>query len=195
MIWPMLILASGSPRRRDLLAAVGADATVVRPRVDETPDGGDPAATARRLARAKAEWAARRPDLPAGRRYIVAADTLVVSRRRVLGKPNGGADARRMLGLLSNRWHEVVTGVCLLDLKTGRAKCQAEVTRVKFRKLAPSMIRAYVASGEPLDKAGAYGIQGRGAVLVERIEGCYSNVVGLPLARLAKMLERSGALA
>ena len=188
--WPKLVLASGSPRRRQLLGAVGADFIVAVPRISEAVDTAvDPARSARRLARDKALWASRECTADNERRFIVAADTLVVYRHHVLGKPADPADAARMLALLSNRWHTVVTGVCLLDRRSGRIMTSAETTRVKFRKLSRAFIAAYVASGEPLDKAGSYGIQELGALLVERIDGCYFNVVGLPLVRLSKMLE------
>ncbi|MDI6740934.1 MAG: Maf family protein [Candidatus Edwardsbacteria bacterium] len=189
--WPKLILASGSPRRRQLLAALGADFTVVVPRISESVNSGDdPARTARILAKDKAVWVSQSHHADRGRRIIVAADTLVALRRQVLGKPADAADAARMLSLLSEKWHTVVTGICLLDRMTGKTAAGTETTNVKFRKLSGRFIRDYVASGEPLDKAGAYGIQELGALLVERIQGCYFNVVGLPLARLAKMLER-----
>jgi septum formation protein len=192
--WPKLVLASGSPRRSQLLRAIGADFRVRVPRIDEPiGEGVDPALTARRLARDKARWAHRHYTGDRGHRLILAADTLVVYRHHVLGKPRDAADARRMLALLSNKWHTVVTGVCLLDRRNGRAATAAERTRVKFRVLPGEFIDRYVASGEPLDKAGAYGIQRLGALLVERIDGCYFNVVGLPLVRVAKMIERMRA--
>lgn len=191
--WPKLILASGSPRRRQLLRTLGADFTVVVPRIDETVgDCADPRANARRLARDKALWVARRVRGASGRRFIVAADTLVVRRRHVLGKPRDRDDAARMLSLLSDRWHTVVTGVCVCDRRTGRWRTAAESTRVRFRRLSGPLIRRYLASGEPWDKAGAYGIQGLGALLVDRLDGCYFNVVGLPLARLDALLGRMG---
>ena len=192
--WPRLVLASGSPRRRQLMRAIGADFRVMVPRIDEPiEDGVDPSLTARRLARDKALWAHRHYTGNRGHRLILAADTLVVYRHHVLGKPVDAADATRMLALLSNKWHTVVTGVCLLDRGNGTSVTAAERTRVKFRKLSREFIGRYVVSGEPLDKAGAYGIQRLGALLVERIDGCYFNVVGLPLVRVAKMIERMRA--
>jgi septum formation protein len=189
--WPKLILASGSPRRRQLLAAVGADFKIELPQIDEQIDGGkDPVRSARSLAREKARWVHLHHTGDKGYRLILAADTLVVFRHHLLGKPTDQQDARRMLRLLSQHWHTVVTGVCLLDRTNGPLTTSAECTRVKFRALAPSFIDRYVASGEPLDKAGSYGIQRLGALLVERIDGCYFNVVGLPLVRVARMLER-----
>ncbi|HTY08317.1 MAG TPA: Maf family protein [Candidatus Edwardsbacteria bacterium] len=189
--WPGLVLASGSPRRRELLSAVGADFTVIKPDVGEEIVAGEgPMQAARRLARDKAAWVHARHHGDRKHQLILAADTLVVYRHHVLGKPRDGRDAARMLRLLSNNWHTVVTGVCLLDRASGRAVTAAECTRVKFRRLSPPLIARYVASGEPLDKAGAYGIQRLGALLVERVDGCYFNVVGLPLVRVAKLLER-----
>ncbi len=189
--WPRLILASGSPRRRQLLAAVGADFKVKPPLIDELLDGSaDPVQSARLLARDKALWVHSHYHGDRSYRLILAADTLVVYRHHVLGKPSDRQDAKRMLRLLSSNWHTVVTGVCLLDRSCGRIATSTECTRVKFRPLSPSFINRYVASGEPLDKAGAYGIQRLGALLVERIDGCYFNVVGLPLVRVATMIER-----
>lgn len=191
LTWPRLLLASGSPRRRSLLLALGADVAVAVPRVDEAVrDGEDPCLAARRLARDKALWAARRGRGRGGGRIIVAADTLVVYRHHVLGKPRDRRDAARMLSLLSDRWHTVVTGICVHDAGTGRTRTAAATTRVRFRRLSAASIRRYVASGEPMDKAGAYGIQGLGALLVDRIDGCYFNVVGLPLAMLDALLKR-----
>jgi septum formation protein len=182
--WPPLLLASASPRRRELLAGLGAD-FIVRPSgfVEDEPSG-DPARAARGMARQKAAAAGRgRPG-----RIILAADTVVAFRHHVLGKPADAGDAQRMLQLLSGRWHQVHTGVCLMNPLSRRAVSGCETTRVKFRRLSPDEIRRYVATGEPMDKAGAYGIQGRGALLVEKIDGCYFNVMGLPLARLNRMV-------
>lgn len=127
-----------------------------------------------------------------GHGLVIGADTVVILSGATLEKPADAAEAREMLAALSGRWHEVYTGLALVDGLTGIARIGHERTRVKFRRLLPGEIEAYVGSGEPLDKAGAYGIQGLGAVLVERIEGCYTNVVGLPLARLISMLREFG---
>jgi septum formation protein len=126
------------------------------------------------------------------RGVIVASDTLVSLDGAPLGKPEDAADARRMLTALSDREHEVFTGVCVLDAKTGRMETRSVRTGVTFRALAPGEIEAYIATGEPMDKAGAYGAQGRGALFVERIEGDFFNVMGLPLCRLGKMLKEQG---
>lgn len=121
---------------------------------------------------------------------VVGADTVVVWHGMVLGKPSGAQEAVEMLRRLQNDAHEVFTGIALVDAGSGKSELAYEQTRVKFRPLTEAEIRRYVSTGEPLDKAGAYGAQGIGAVFIERIEGSYSNVVGLPLARLALMLQR-----
>ncbi len=184
-----LILASRSPRRRELLEQIGLVFSVDAPDLDEAVRPGEEAeAYALRVAREKAAVAADR----AGRGIVIAADTVVVLGSGILGKPVDAADAERMLGLLSGREHRVITGIAVRDAATGRTAARSAVTRVLFRKLTPEAVRAYAASGEPLDKAGAYGIQEKGALLVERIEGCFYNVVGLPLALLEEMLEEFG---
>jgi septum formation protein len=182
----MLILASGSPRRREILSSAGIE-HVVRPAdVDEAIlPGEDPASYVRRLARAKSEAAATGiKDL------VLGADTVVVVDGLILGKPADRDDARRMLALLAGREHEVITGICL---RGGTTVIEdAETTRVRFVPLSPEEIEAYVASGEPMDKAGAYAIQGLAAKFVDRVEGCYFNVVGLPVARVYAHLKRLG---
>lgn len=185
---PRLVLASGSPRRRDLLTRLGLAFDVDPPRDPEGTlgDGEPPAAFARRQAEAKAvEVAERRPgDL------VIAADTIVVLEGVVLGKPVDEEDARSMLERLSGRAHTVHTGVAVA-LGARRAS-GVEVTEVRFRDLDPAEIRDYVATGEPLDKAGAYGIQAFGATLVEEVRGCYFNVMGLPIVRLTRLLAETG---
>lgn len=184
-----IILASNSPRRRELLSQVGLDFTVDPADVDEQViDGETPEGYAVRVARDKARVAARK----AGAGLVIAADTIVVLDGAILGKPADDRDAKRMLSLLSGRHHQVMTGLAILDAATGRTESNLSVSSVWFRPLTPSEISAYVATGEPRDKAGAYGIQGRGALLVERIEGCYFNIVGLPLSLLNDMLRGFG---
>ncbi len=184
-----IILASNSPRRRDLLRQIGiaftSDPADVDERIlpDETPEG-----YAVRVALDKARVAAARSD----NGMVIAADTIVVLNDTILGKPVAEADAVRMLTMLSGRMHRVITGLALMDAASGKTMARTAVTRVWFRDLAPETIESYVATGEPLDKAGAYGIQGRGALLVDRIDGCYFNVVGLPLALLADLLGDAG---
>jgi septum formation protein len=184
-----IILASNSPRRKELLKQIGLDFTVAPADVDESVLTGEaPETCASRLALDKARFAARR----AGDGIVIAADTIVVVDGSVLGKPTDAADARRMLERLSGKEHAVITGLAVLDASTGRSIVRTSVTKVVFRDLLQREIDSYVATGEPLDKAGAYGIQERGALLVERIEGCYSNVVGLPLSLLGEMLREFG---
>jgi len=178
------ILASASPRRRELLALAGIPFEVYVPNVDER---FDPAWTAAQAARALAELkaAATAQNFPGA--CIIAADTVVETGGILLGKPEDAAGAARMLRLLSGREHRVVTGVCL---RLGQARrVFSQETLVRFYQLGEDEIEAYVRTGEPMDKAGAYGIQGRGALLVEGIMGDYYNVVGLPVARLARELK------
>ncbi len=186
---PLLILASGSPRRQSLLAGLGVPFRTVVPQVDEeaVQVPGDPAGLVLARARAKAEAVAAKD---AG--LVIAADTVVVIDGDVLGKPVDPQQAGHMLGRLSGRRHEVYTGLLVLDSRTGEKAEAVEVTRVWMRRLTPGQIDAYVASGEPLDKAGAYAVQGLGALLIERIDGCFYNVVGLPLMRLGLLLSHFG---
>lgn len=186
-----LVLASGSPRRAQILRALGLD-PVVRPQdVDETPRAGEgPVELVLRLSRLKAHAAlagARPGDV------VLAADTTVVVDGRELGKPADDEDARATLRLLSGRTHQVSTGVCALVAgEGGRARGEAsfaETTDVTFHELDEAQVRAYVASGEPADKAGSYGIQGLGALLVSGISGDYLNVVGLPAARTVREVD------
>lgn len=147
-----------------------------------------PRKAAERIARRKAEAIAS--DLEQG--LVLAADTIVLCAGEILGKPRSVDEACRMLSCLSGKSHEVITAVCLKDVNRIESEVVSEVTRVYFRNLCPGEIQAYVNSGEAMDKAGAYGIQGMGAVFVERIDGCYFNVVGLPIRRVYEMLSRQG---
>lgn len=178
-----LILASASPRRRALLEQIGVAFDVD---VSDVEEGDDPRANAVEKARAVA---ARHRGEDA---VVLGADTEVVLDGAVLGKPADGAHAREMLSRLSGRTHSVVSAYALVDCVTGDELVRAVETDVTFRPLTDDDIDAYVATDEPLDKAGAYGIQGRGAVLVERIDGDYFTVVGLPLADLAVALRGFG---
>jgi len=182
-----LVLASGSPRRRELLTSLGWPFTVRIPEVDESfLNGEDPEKAVVRLAGAKAEAAASgHPD-----EWIVAADTVVSLEGKILGKPSSRGDASRMLSLLSGKTHTVFTGIAVFS-PSGR-EIGVEGTDVVFRTLGRDEIRAYAESGECGDKAGAYAIQGLGALLVEGIRGDYFNVVGLPLYRLSRMLGSLG---
>ena len=175
-------LASSSPRRLSLLRSIGLDVTVVRSDYEENNELGpdnDPRALALRHAHGKADAAQT-----SGPPVLVAADTLVVVEGAVLGKPRDEADARRMLGLLAGREHEVHTAFVVLDRSCGERKDGVESARVRFAAIDEQRIARYVATGEPMDKAGAYGIQGRGALNVLSIQGDFYAVMGLPLARL-----------
>lgn len=178
----MLVLASQSPRRKEILAQAGIPFVARTAPVDETPlNGESPEQYVRRLAREKAEAVPAAPD-----EIVLGADTTVVVDGEVLGKPADAADARRMLARLSGRRHQVVTGVCL---KRGDACiCDHASTEVWFSPMTDAEIDAYVAGGEPMDKAGAYAIQGLASRYIERIEGCYFNVVGLPVALVFRHL-------
>jgi septum formation protein len=178
----MLILASQSPRRQELLRHAGIPFLIRPAQVEERPlPGEDAHAYARRLARAKAEAVSAAPE-----DVVLGADTVVVADGEILGKPADQADARRMLRLLSGREHQVITGICLRTVQ--HAVLDSESTSVRFVPLSEEEIADYVASGEPADKAGAYAIQGLASKFIDRLEGCYSNVVGLPLALLYKHL-------
>jgi septum formation protein len=182
-----LVLASASPRRRELLAAAGFEFDVEPAEVDETRWPDEPAtAYVVRVARQKAaSVAARHPDRP-----VLGADTAVVLGQHVLGKPADPADASRMLDRLSGRAHQVVTGLALT--LRGQTYAEVEQTAVWVSTLSASDIAWYVASGEPMDKAGGYAIQGLASRFIPRIEGSYSNVVGLPMATLLQLLRRAG---
>ncbi len=184
-----LILASNSPRRKDLLRQIGVDFSVDPADVDERVlPGESPEGYAVRVALDKARVTAART----GTGIVIAADTIVVLDDEILGKPADAADAERILMRLSGKVHCVITGLAVMDAATGKSLSRTSITRVWFRILAPSEIISYVATGEPLDKAGAYGIQERGALLVDKIDGCYFNVVGLPLSLLCQLLRAFG---
>jgi septum formation protein len=187
-----LVLASASPRRAELLRQARLEFEVRRPQVHETrAHAGEPAALALRRAQDKARAVAAR--VPG--RLVLGADTVVVLDGRILGKPSGPTQAVQMLAALSGRWHRVITGLAVAAGDGEQAWLLAGdtvATEVRFRELAADEIEAYVATGEPLDKAGAYGIQGRGALLVRELRGCYCNVVGLPLSRLGELLRETG---
>ena len=177
-----LLLASASPRRRELLRNAGFDFDVQASQiVEEMKPGERPEEFARRAAREKAMHVAA--SSPPGR-LVLGADTVVVVDGETLGKPSDPVNAARMLRLLSGRTHQVHTGVCLVRAPDEVKALEHETTLVTFRELDEEEIRSYVESGEPMDKAGAYGVQGLASKFVTRISGCYSNVVGLPLARV-----------
>ena len=185
-----LILASTSPRRAELLRNAGISFSVLTSAIDETPVPGElPNDMVLRLANAKAELVAARAVGPA---IIIAADTTVTLDGKILGKPRSSDDARHMLEQLSGRTHSVLTGVSLIRLPDAAHLEFVESTLVHFQPLTSEEISAYLSTGEPFDKAGAYAIQGRAARYIPRVEGCYFNVVGLPLARLTSALIELG---
>ena len=180
-----IILASASPRRRELLQQAGFTFTVVASGVPEVRSPGEaPIAFATRLAREKAQDVASKSSAAA---IVIGADTVVVCDEEVLGKPVDAEDAKRMLRLLAGRTHQVITGVCVLSGDV--VELAAEVTMVQMLTVSSQEIDEYVASGEPMDKAGAYAIQGRAARWIPRIQGCYFNVVGLPIALVTAMIQ------
>lgn len=185
-----IVLASASPRRRELLSQVGIPFEVVPGDIDEenTELSGTPGQKAEQLARMKAANVAAR--LESG--LVLGADTIVVCDDEIFGKPADEEDARRMLMKLGGREHQVITGIALVDASSGKARTAHEITTVRFSELTGREIDVYIASGEPFDKAGAYAIQGRAAIFVESLDGCYSNVVGLPLRRLYCLLRDFG---
>jgi septum formation protein len=195
----MIVLASASPRRQELLRSAGIPFTVQAPLIDETLRSGESATDcAMRLAQEKALAVAERSP----GEFVLGADTIVVIDEAMLGKPRDAEDAARMLRLLAGRKHNVITGVCLVSpdggagqVRTGKreVRISSETTLVRMCELKEEEIHDYVATGEPMDKAGAYAIQGIASRWIPRIEGDYSNVVGLPVARVYKMLREAGA--
>lgn len=184
---PTIILASGSPRRHELLARLGWAFEAHAPNVDEHV-AGTPREMVDQLSERKARAAAA--DFSSG--IVLGADTLVAVRGEALGKPRDEADARRMLGMLSGRKHEVLTGVCMLDIASGRMVKRVECTQVRFAELTERDIDEYVATGEPMGKAGAYAIQGDAGAFVTEINGSFENVMGLPVEVLELMLRQLG---
>ncbi|MBE0501262.1 MAG: septum formation inhibitor Maf [Desulfuromonadales bacterium] len=189
---PQIVLASASPRRKELLTRIGLAIAVIPADIDETvlPDEL-PEAHVERLSLAKARAIAARRDVDG--RWFIGSDTVVVRDDVILGKPADAADATVMLRSLAGRSHRVVSGYAVVDREQNRFEAAAIVTRVNFRELTDAEIAGYIATGEPADKAGAYGIQGIGASLVRSIDGSYTNVVGLPLCEVVETLERMGA--
>ncbi len=178
-----MILASASPRRKELLTYIIPRFDVVPSGIDETASG-TPAEQVKKLALDKAlDVASKHPDA-----LVIGADTLVAAGRRVLGKPASEAEAADMLRLLSGREHKVYTGVAVVS--DGAAKADVNMTRVLFAPLSDAEIRDYIKTGEPMDKAGAYGIQGYGGKFIRAVHGCYFNVMGLPLNMLYNMLKK-----
>jgi septum formation protein len=183
---PRIILASGSPRRAEILNTINWPFEVVSPDIDETRSANEDAMTyVKRLALAKAQAVAQRVTGS----LIVAADTTVVIGEQILEKPNDQNDARRMLRELSGQWHQVITGVALVDTITSESRVDIATTEVKFATMSLDEIDWYVSSGEPMDKAGAYAIQGLGARFVEGIRGDFFNVMGLPVRLLYELMQ------
>lgn len=183
-----IILASVSPRRAELLNQLGLEYQVIPSEVSETIPNQSvfPEELVTKLALHKASDVARKIE----QGLVIGADTLVVLGETIFGKPSDPDEAVKMLSMLSGKTHSVYTGIAMIQVPSGQTEVGYSETKVKFRPVSLAEIRSYVATGEPLDKAGAYGIQGKGGVLVETIEGCYFNVVGLPLSKLADMLRK-----
>ena len=182
-----IVLASGSPRRQELLHRIGIDDFTIRvPDIEESyPEGLTPREIVEYISRKKAQAVEAEPD-----EIVITADTMVFLDRQRLGKPADEADAMRMLSSLQGRKHVVCTGVTVRQ--GDRFLTQSEATDVFFRRASDEELAAYIRTGEPMDKAGAYGVQGMGALLVERLEGDFFNVMGLPLLRLSRMLSAFG---
>ncbi len=187
---PKIVLASGSPRRAEILRTVGWPFEMMSPEIDETRRTSEDAVTyVQRLARSKAETVAQRVSSS----LIVAADTTVVINEEILEKPSDQDDAGRMLRKLSGQWHQVITGVALTGGATSQIQVAYETTEVKFATMSEDEVNWYASSGEPMDKAGAYAIQGLGARFIERIRGDYFNVMGLPVRLLYEMIQEFSA--
>lgn len=181
-----IVLASASPRRREILNNLGLEFEVICSETEEKVDGElPPHMIVQELAMLKgADVAAKTKGA-----IVISADTIVCYDKAILGKPADEVNAKKMLKKLSGNVHEVYTGVCVTDSKSGKSVSDYEVTKVKFRELTDEEIDRYIATNEPMDKAGGYGIQGKGCLLVEKIEGDYLNVVGLPAVKLAEILK------
>ena len=185
------VLASASPRRKELLEKMGLQFSIVVSEADESTVSRDIPVNlyVQELALLKASATAQML-LRNKKALLIAADTIVTLDGEILGKPDGEDDAKKMLSSLSGRTHEVYTGYCIMRISDGKTVCNSVKTEVKFKTLTEQKIRSYIESGEPMDKAGAYGIQGLGSMLIEKINGDYFNVVGLPVSALADTLEK-----
>jgi len=189
-----IILASSSPRRIELLKQIGLDFEIIPANIkEEFEENIEPGKYASEMSRQKALAVAEKVKGKYNRgTYVLGADTIVVVDNIILGKPEDEDHAQRMLKLLENKWHEVITGLTLINAETFKCITETEITRVKVPAFSKGFLESYLALKEPYDKAGSYGIQVAGSLMVERIEGCYFNVMGLPLYRLSKMLENEG---
>lgn len=189
-----LVLASASPRRIELLKMVNLEFDIIPADIDEESEGfNDAGKYAREMSRRKALHVAKKIKGKATEDiFVLGADTVVSIDGIILGKPTDENHAFRMLKLMENRWHEVITGLTLVNVQTLKSITESELTRVKISPYPKGFLDRYLSTREPYDKAGSYGIQGFGSLMVECIEGCYFNVMGLPLFRLSRMLEREG---
>mgnify|MGYP003731702299 CR=1 FL=1 len=189
-----LVLASASPRRKELLKQIGIAFEAVSADIDENSRGfSDASEYVMEMARQKALLVAERlADQGEAQGLVLGADTTVVIDGEILGKPTDYDDAFAMIRRIQGKWHEVITGIALVDIKTLTPLVDKECTRVKIRAMTDEMIEAYLATGESFDKAGSYGIQGYGSLMVEKLDGCYFNVMGLPIYRLSTLLEKEG---
>lgn len=191
---PTLILASASPRRKEILEKLGVSFQVQVSAVDENICGNlSPDEVVQVLANMKAKAVAEQTCTSSA--IVMGADTLVAINKQVLGKPSDTEEAKTMLSMLQGKTHQVYTGISLLKLESGKVQkelTRCSVTNVTMRALSPQKVNSYVHTEEPMDKAGSYGIQGRGSLLIEKVNGCYFNVVGLPVSLLDRMLEEWG---
>ncbi|PLX75082.1 MAG: septum formation inhibitor Maf [Desulfuromonas sp.] len=190
---PNIVLASGSPRRKQMLENLGIEFSVIPSSAAEDEQPGEtPEQHVLRLSVAKAKEVAGRDDIRG--RWFIGSDTIVLQNDTILGKPVDSDAATRMLRALSGSDHHVLSGYAIFDRQTGELVADVVATRVHFRELTEPEIAGYIASGEPMDKAGAYAIQGKGGVFVEKIDGSYNNVVGMPLCQVIEVLKRMGAV-
>lgn len=187
-----IVLASSSPRRKELLEQLGIRFAILPAEVPEIPQAGvSPSEEAQRIACEKAYEVAQKVDDCS---VVIGADTMVVINNQILGKPSSSQEAEAMLKTLAGRWHKVITGWCVIRLSDKLVRKGVSESKVFIRELSDDFVRAYVRSGEPMDKAGAYAAQGIGACMISRIEGSYTNVVGLPLAEVVCALEEIGVI-
>jgi len=185
-----IILASQSPRRKWLLEQIGLDFEIITSNFDENIEGKKfSRKLIESLAYQKAKDVSERTENEA---LIIAADTVVILGSNILGKPKDEADAKNMLKQLSNRVHKVITAVAIIDKYEEKTLINSTISKVKFKKLTEREIEDYIKTGEPMDKAGSYGIQAYGSLFVEKVDGCYNNIVGLPLNLLGEMLKSFG---
>ena len=190
---PQLVLASASPRRIELLKQIGFEFTAVPADIDESAQGFfDAGEYAVEMSRRKALYVTKKPIDAQEDVYVLGADTTVEIDSHILGKPVDYADAVRMLELIQGKWHRVFTGLTLIKAGNLETVTDFECTRVKIRSMDREMIHRYLDTGESFDKAGSYGAQGYGSLIVEKIEGCFFNVMGLPVFKLSKLLEKQG---